>query len=67
MTLFLASLVALSLVSLVITNVLWLRHFRYLTNLAISKNPVEFATLQAASKQVVKHKDPVKHIRPEGI
>ena len=63
----LVGLVALAVVSLVVSNFLWLRHFRYLTNLAVSKTPTEFATLQVASKATIKDKDKPKRIRPEGI
>lgn len=64
----LAAIAALAIVGLVITNILWMRHFRYLTNLAVAKTPAEFSTLQvAATKRTVKDSDKPKRIRPEGI
>ncbi len=63
----LAIVAGLAIVGLVTTNVLWFKHLRYLTNLAVANSPTEFATLQIASKTTVSDKKTTKRIRPEGI
>jgi hypothetical protein len=56
-------------VGLVLTNVVWLKHVRFLTNAAIARSPSEFAVRQSTSdrKENADEKPHVKRIRPDGI
>ena len=61
------AVVVIAVVSHVISTLLWLRYFKYLTNLAVARNPVEFVTLQAGSGAPKAAPHMVKRVRPDGI
>ena len=64
----LISLVALTVLSLVLINLLWLKHLRYVTNIAVAQTSRDFATLQTVSDPTIRKPSPKEqNVRPDGL